>query len=584
MKIRIYKFRFIRMLILRFLIFFLSLYLLIENYRLIIEFQFYNFLRIKFSFLVLIDWISCIFISFVLIISSIVVNYRIEYIIADIKKDRFLILVLIFVLSIVLLIISPNLIRILLGWDGLGFVSYCLVIYFQNIKSYRAGIITILSNRIGDISLLFSIIFIINYGSWNFIIYKRFIRDINIDKVILFVLIASITKRAQIPFSSWLPIAIAAPTPVSALVHSSTLVTAGVYLIIRFNYIFNNSLIINLLLIISRLTIFIAGIGANYEFDLKKIIALSTLSQLRLMIVILSIGNYELAFFHLLVHALFKALMFLCAGVIIHNLMAIQDIRKIGSLINIIPLECSCLILRNLILCGMPFLSGFYSKDLILEIIIIININLFCLFLVIISTGLTVIYCIRLIYYLIIMDYQFYSFLNISNKIKNIRFRIVFIIILRLFIGRILIWLIFPFPSIIVLPFFIKNLILILCLLGGIIGYFINKINTKIFLNRSINNNIYKIFIFNRIIWFLPNISVNLFINKTIKIRKVYIKIIDFGWSEYYGRIGLFYYILRILKKIQLYHSNNFRYYMLIFYFWLLIIFIILIFIYSNSL
>nr|YP_011035834.1 NADH dehydrogenase subunit 5 [Penicillidia jenynsii]WRI60690.1 NADH dehydrogenase subunit 5 [Penicillidia jenynsii] len=578
MKMSIYKFSFISMLILSFLMFFLSLYLLIENYSLMIEFQFYNFLSMKFSFLVLIDWMSCIFISFVLMISSMVVNYSIEYMIADMKKDRFLMLVLMFVLSMVLLIISPNLMSILLGWDGLGFVSYCLVIYFQNIKSYSAGMMTILSNRIGDISLLFSIIFMMNYGSWNFMIYKSFMSDMNMDKVMLFVLIASITKSAQIPFSSWLPMAMAAPTPVSALVHSSTLVTAGVYLMIRFNYMFNNSLIMNLLLIISSLTMFMAGIGANYEFDLKKIIALSTLSQLSLMMVILSMGNYELAFFHLLVHALFKALMFLCAGVIIHNLMAIQDIRKMGSLINIMPLECSCLILSNLILCGMPFLSGFYSKDLILEMMMMMNINLFCLFLVIVSTGLTVMYCIRLIYYLMIMDYQFYSFLNISNKMKNMSFSMVFMMMLSLFMGSMLMWLIFPFPSIIVLPFFMKNLILMLCLLGGMIGYFINSMNTKIFFNSSMNNNIYKIFMFNSMMWFLPNISVNLFINKTMKMSKVYMKMIDFGWSEYYGSMGLFYYMLMMLKKMQLYHSNNFSYYMLMFYFWLLIIFIILMF------
>lgn len=183
-----------------------------------------------------------------------------------------------------------------------------------------------------------------------------------------------------------MPAAIAAPTPVSALVHSSTLVTAGVYLLIRFNILLVDSFIGQFLLLISGLTIFIAGLGANFEFDLKKIIALSTLSQLGLIISILSIGFYKLAFFHLLTHALFKALLFICAGVIIHNTKNAQDIRFIGRLSIRIPLTCSCFNIANLALCGIPFLAGFYSKDLILEVVMLSYINFFSFFLFFFST------------------------------------------------------------------------------------------------------------------------------------------------------------------------------------------------------
>jgi NADH-ubiquinone oxidoreductase chain 5 len=196
-----------------------------------------------------------------------------------------------------------------------------------------------------------------------------------------------------------LPAAIAAPTPVSALVHSSTLVTAGVYLLIRFNILLINSYLSNILLLIGGLTIFMAGLSANYEFDLKKIIALSTLRQLGLMIRILAIGFYKLAFFHLLTHALFKALLFICAGGIIHNIKNSQDIRDMGILVNYMPLSVSCLNVANLALCGMPFLAGFYSKDLILEIVIISDINFISFFLFFFSTGLTVCYSFRLSYY-----------------------------------------------------------------------------------------------------------------------------------------------------------------------------------------
>lgn len=191
--------------------------------------------------------------------------------------------------------------------------------------------------------------------------------------------------------------------------HSSTLVTAGVYLLIRFNFLFIDTYLRRVLLLISGLTIFIAGLGANFEFDLKKIIALSTLSQLGLIIRILSLGFLKLAFFHLLTHALFKALLFICAGVIIHNIKNSQDIRDIGGLVFHIPITLACLNIANLSLCGLPFLSGFYSKDMILEIVLISQVNFFSFFLFFFSTGLTVSYSIRLFYY------SFLKFINQSS-------------------------------------------------------------------------------------------------------------------------------------------------------------------------
>jgi len=191
----------------------------------------------------------------------------------------------------------------------------------------------------------------------------------------------------------------AAPTPVSALVHSSTLVTAGVYLLIRFNCLFVGTILRKILLLISGLTLFIAGLGANFEFDLKKIIALSTLRQLGLIMRTLSLGFFKLAFFHLLTHALFKALLFMCAGAVIHNIKNSQDIRDMGHLVFHIPMTVSCLNVANLALCGLPFLAGFYSKDLILEIVLVRDINLVTWFLFFFSTGLTVRYSLRLFYY-----------------------------------------------------------------------------------------------------------------------------------------------------------------------------------------
>lgn len=247
------------------------IYFIYKNIIFFLEWEIISFNSNIIVISILLDWISLLFIIFVSLISSVVIFYRKRYIYSEKNLNRFIILVLLFVFSIILLIIRPNIIRIFLGWDGLGLVSYCLVIFYQNTKSYNAGILTALSNRIGDVFILLSIAWILNYGSWNYIFYLNFINnDYCMNIIGTIIILAAITKRAQIPFSSWLPAAIAAPTPVSALVHSSTLVTAGVYLLIRFNSLLLDLFILKILLLLSGLTIFISGITANYEFDLKK--------------------------------------------------------------------------------------------------------------------------------------------------------------------------------------------------------------------------------------------------------------------------------------------------------------------------
>jgi len=177
-----------------------------------------------------------------------------------------------------------------------------------------------------------------------------------------------------------LPAAIAAPTPVSALVHSSTLVTAGVYLLIRINIIIIEINFRKYLFLIGMLTIIMAGMTAMIEIDIKKIIALSTLRQLGVIIIILGLGNPILSFFHLISHAFFKAMLFICAGIIIHNIKDYQDIRKIGFRYFNLHFSISIIIIANISLCGLPFLRGFYSKDFIIEIILIKGKNMYFFF------------------------------------------------------------------------------------------------------------------------------------------------------------------------------------------------------------
>ena len=223
MKSHICLIRFIILIIRRLSCFIIGLWCLMSEISIFLEWEIIAVNSVGVVITILIDWIRIIFISFVLIISSLVIFYSSSYISGDKNINRFIWLVLLFVLSIIILIISPNLVSILLGWDGLGLISYCLVIYFQNVKSYNAGILTALSNRVGDVALLLGIAWIINYGSWNYLFYlEANIISIEMQIVGILIVLAAITKRAQIPFSSWLPAAIAAPTPVSALVHSST--------------------------------------------------------------------------------------------------------------------------------------------------------------------------------------------------------------------------------------------------------------------------------------------------------------------------------------------------------------------------
>lgn len=438
---------------------------------------------------------------------------------------------------------------------------------------------TALSNRIGDVALLIAIAWILNYGGWNYIFYLDYIKkDYYMAVIGGFVILAAITKRAQIPFSSWLPAAIAAPTPVSALVHSSTLVTAGVYLLIRFNILLLNNFLGQLLLLLAGLTIFISGLGANFEFDLKKIIALSTLRQLGLIIIILSLGYYKLAFFHLLTHAIFKALLFICAGAIIHNIINSQDIRSIGGLCLNMPLTSSFLNVANLALSGIPFLAGFYSKDIILEFVSLSYINVFIFFIFFFSTGLTVRYSFRLVYYSIVGEFGGFSLHPLNDEGWIILKRIIILVFMSVIRGSLLRWLIFPTPYIICLPKRLKLLTLLVCLIGGFVGYFIS-LSSLFFYNKSLNLN--KLIWVVRLMWFLPFINTIGVIKIPLKLGRL-IKTIDQGWREYFGSKNLFYYIKKSSKSYQFIHFNNLKLYLLRFILWILILFLIIF--YLNSL
>nr|AMZ00204.1 NADH dehydrogenase subunit 5 [Potamilus alatus] len=359
-----------------------------------IEWQFFYLCGVDWTLPVVIDHVSVLFSCFVCLISGSVSLFSMSYMEGEVFLRRFMLLIMAFVGSMNLLIYVPSLITVLLGWDGLGIVSFALVVYYQNKKSLAAGMLTVLVNRIGDALLILSICFLVNWGEWSFG-YGLF-GSFGV-MICCLVVLGAMTKSAQIPFSAWLPAAMAAPTPVSALVHSSTLVTAGVYLVIRFyGSLIESPEILWFLSKVGGLTLLMAGLSACFEVDLKKIIALSTLSQLGLMMFTVSIGYPVIAVFHLFTHALFKALLFLCAGSIIHSTSDTQDGRILGSVGQLLPFSGGCLVLSSVTLCGMPFLSGFYSKDLILEGAFSGFSGGFEVFVLVVGAGLSLVYSLRI--------------------------------------------------------------------------------------------------------------------------------------------------------------------------------------------
>lgn len=487
---------------------------------------------------IILDPWGTLFSRIVCFISSNIIIFSKSYIAGEKALARFIHLVLMFVTSILLLIFIPHMMALLLGWDGLGLVSFILVIFYQNPKSLAAGMITALRNRIGDVLILLRIAWIVSQGHW--LILNIFTDELIYNKLlILLIIFAAITKRAQIPFRRWLPAAIAAPTPVSALVHSSTLVTAGVFLLFRF-YPFLRSLYLfnTLLLIIGRTTILMAGTAATLEGDMKKIIALSTLSQLGVIITSLSLGFTLLTFFHLVTHALFKALLFICAGNLIHLHHHSQDLRFIGNISSQMPLLGTSIVVSNIALCGSPFLAGFYSKDMIIESSLFLPFNNMITFIFLLATGLTAAYRTRFLVAVILAPNLSLPKSPLSDQDIFIHTPTLTLSLAAITAGAVIRWrAIAPLLEPTLTPVN-KLFALIVTLLGVIIP---RMISSTVFTP----NKFFIVFLssphfFTTSIWSLTPCSSQLRLSPPYLISKKFLKVIDQGWFEYVGPQGIF--------------------------------------------
>nr|QGA74508.1 NADH dehydrogenase subunit 5 [Encyrtus eulecaniumiae] len=524
-----------------FFFFFYGLLFMFMNYKLLLNWNLLVLNSVDFSMLIYLDWLSLIFIFTVLLISSMIFFYCCEYMSHDFNINRFFYLIFLFVISMILMIISPSILTIILGWDGLGLISYGLVIYYQSNFSYNSGMLTVLMNRVGDVMIILSISLMFILGSWNFLFYNNFLNYF----LFIMVIIASFTKSAQFPFSSWLPAAMAAPTPVSSLVHSSTLVTAGVYMLIRFNnLIYLNSEFLNFIVCIGMLTMMFAGFSALSEYDLKKIIAYSTLSQLGLMMVIYGMKFYILSFFHLVIHAMFKSMMFMCSGVFIHSLLNYQDIRFMGNLIEFMPLTLMIFMVANFSLCGAPFFSGFYSKDLILEKIFMSSFSMILYLFLLLSTGLTVMYSIRVMYYLSYKNFNFLSFSKVLD-IKLMNFSMFLLLINSLMSGYLMNWLIFLNIEEIYLFKMEKIQILFLCISMVILFNFFSKLKFKV---------VFPFYFFGKM-WMLY--YVNFYLNfYNLNLMKKFYNVVDKGYTTLVLEKSVMDFINKLNLNFQVYSLN----------------------------
>lgn len=318
------------------------------------------------------------------LISTIVHIYSTKYMEHDPHCPRFMAYLEIFTFFMITLVTSDNLIQMFIGWEGVGLASYLLInFWYTRLAANQSAIKALIMNRIGDFGLIlaiivtfytfqsieYSIIFscVPLFQNNDFIILNTSINILAIIGISIF--IGAIGKSAQLGLHTWLPDAMEGPTPVSALIHAATMVTAGVFLIIRFSPLLEyNSFILFIFVIVGSMTAFFASIVGTFQNDLKKVIAYSTCSQLGYMIFVCGISYYHVSLFHLVNHAFFKALLFLSAGSVIHALANEQDMRRMGSLIRFLPITYSLMFIGSLALIGFPFLTGFYSKDLILEL------------------------------------------------------------------------------------------------------------------------------------------------------------------------------------------------------------------------
>lgn len=558
-----------------------------------------NILVVSWGFLF--DNLTSIMLIVVTFVSALVHIYSYGYMYEDPHLPRFMSYLSLFTFFMLMLITADNYVQMFLGWEGVGLASYLLInFWYTRIQANKAAMKAIIVNKIGDFGLSLGIALIFySFLTFDFLtifnvvpfvldeniyFFGYYINKITLISLLLF--IGAVGKSAQIGLHVWLPDAMEGPTPVSALIHAATMVTAGVFLLLRSSPILEYSNFALLVItIIGSLTAFLASTIGVVQNDLKKVIAYSTCSQLGYMVLACGISNYSVSLFHLMNHAFFKALLFLSAGSVIHAMSDEQDMRKMGGLIKLIPVTYVMILTGSLALMGFPFLTGFYSKDVLLELSFGTYhfSGLYAYWLGTFSAFFTSFYSIRLIYL---------TFYRNTNSSKNIIMNVhesswtMLVPLLILFFGSIFVGYVFKdlflglgvdtwnssifqltnhisyFESEFV-SFKVKLIPLIFSMSGVFLAIFIYS-NTKRLINLNFYKKIYYIYSFFSKKWYFDNIYVQYIVNTIFFFGyRISFKMVDRGFLELVGPLGIVKIISFISKKLSNLQSGYIYHYAL---------------------
>nr|YP_009734620.1 NADH dehydrogenase subunit 5 [Sphenopus marsupialis]QIB71214.1 NADH dehydrogenase subunit 5 [Sphenopus marsupialis]WGU50013.1 NADH dehydrogenase subunit 5 [Sphenopus marsupialis] len=429
-------------------------------------------------------------------ISTLVHIFSTAYMDGDPHLPRFMSYLSLFTFFMILLVTSDNYPQLFIGWEGVGLCSYLLInFWLTRIEANKAAIKAMLVNRVGDIGLVLAMFAIWEeFGSLDFssvfnaaaVAAEGPSTESHITLICLFLFIGAVGKSAQLGLHTWLPDAMEGPTPVSALIHAATMVTAGVFLLIRSAPLLEQApLALMVVTVVGSMTAFFTATIGLVQNDLKKVIAYSTCSQLGYMVVACGISHYSISLFHLMNHAFFKALLFLSAGSVIHAMADEQDMRKMGGLIKSTPFTYTMMAIGSLSLMGFPYLTGFYSKDLILELAYDQYYLAFAHWLVVFSALLTAFYSIRLIYLTFIADTSSKKevFMQAHEGSWNLTLPLILLALGSIFVGYLTKEALWSFQATLppIIPISIKLLPVIFSLLGATSAFVLYHCSTRAF-------------------------------------------------------------------------------------------------------